>query len=62
MWWVNATNYPFWKREFVSKKSRFFNKGVQKGCLFTLLHQGLPGLAIQKSFLWENGAIYPPFS
>ena len=66
IWWVNSTKYPlFLSTIFRSgigcQKSQFFNKGVQKGCLFTLPHQGLGGLAIQKSFLCENGAIYPHF-
>ena len=42
----------------LSQKSHFFNKAPQKGCLFTLPHQGLGGLAIQKSFLWKNGSLF----
>ena len=41
------------------KRSQFFNKAVQKRCLFTLSHQALQGLATQKSFLLEKTAIYP---
>ena len=33
----------------------------KKGCHFALLRQGLGGVAIQQSFLWENGAIYQRF-
>ena len=51
----------FSKREWVSKKSVFRQGCTRKGCLFTLPHLALGGLAIQISFLWENGAIYPYF-
>ena len=66
IWWVTSTHYPLFlstsfRSRNVSQKSHFFNKAVQKGCLSTLPHQGLGGLVIQKSFLRENGAIYPHF-
>ena len=43
------------------KKNSVFHKAVEKGCLFKLPHQGLQGLAIEKSFMWENGAFHLPF-
>ena len=66
IWWVTTTKYPpflspIFRSGDVCQKGHFFNKAVQKGCLFTLSHQGLGGLTIQKSFLWENGASYPHF-
>ena len=66
IWWVNSTKYHFFCQRFFEagmglKKVSFSTRLYKKGCLFTLPHQGLGGLAIQKSFLWENGAIYPHF-
>ena len=58
MWCVNGTDHPLFLSTIfgsgnLSQKSQFFNKAVQNGRLFTLPHQGLHGLRIQKSFLWK---------
>ena len=55
IWWVISTKYAlFLSTIFRSgtrcQKHQFFNKAVNKGCLFTLPLQRLGGLAIPNHF------------
>ena len=45
----------------LSQKRQFLNKAVQKGCLFTLSHQGLQCLAMQKNIFVGKWSYLPTF-